>query len=94
MDRRPPRRQGSDRDEILARLRRIETRVVQHMTAVGIDTRSQKPVFTRNPDGSSRIMVPSPHTSLKELLDSVPDTCEGPVDVFMGDDRVACIRRG
>lgn len=94
MDRRPPRQRGSNMDEILARLRRIETRQVQHMVASGIDTQSRKPTFARSDDGSSRLDVPSPHSSLKEMLDSVPDTWQGPVDVFIGDQMIASIRRG
>ena len=60
------------------RLRRIETRVTQLAIALGIPTRAQKPVF--NPDKAS-VVVPSMHSSLQEILDSIPVDWHRPVTV-------------
>ena len=87
-------RKSKNYDEVLARLRRIETRQVQHMIASGIDTQSQRPQFRISPEGAAVVTLPSMHSSVKEMLDSIPATCEGRIDVFVGDDHVATIRKG
>jgi hypothetical protein len=75
--------------ETLQRVRRIETRLTQTMVALGIDTNSQKPEFWQETPGSeARIALPSPHTSLKELVLALPDGWTGPVRLYIGDDSI------
>jgi len=83
--------------EELQRLRRIETRVTQMMVALGIDV-GQKPVFKMvDVAGEKReaavVDLPSPHSSLKEVLDNIPASWDGPVGVFVGDRLVATIHK-
>lgn len=85
-------------DETLQRVRRIETRLTQLMVAMGVDTMSQKPKFgIYDIPGEDRevaaINLPSPHSSLKEALDIIPATWEGPVRVFVNDELVAVLDR-
>lgn len=84
MQRRPP--------EDTARLRRIETRLTQMMIALGVKTEAQSPEFSRKND-TAQIVLPSKHCTVKEALDSIPETWNGPVNVFVGDDCVATIAR-
>lgn len=79
--------------EMLSRMRRIETRVTQLLVAAGIDTQSQKPSFSILGLEGARLVLPSRHSSMKEILDNIPDTWDGPVGVFVGDDRVATISK-
>jgi hypothetical protein len=84
-------------DETLQRVRRIETRLVQTMVALGVDITTNKPEFIPsmefdNSDGAS-IVLPSPHTSMKEVLDNIPASWDGPVGVFVGDNKVATIQK-
>ena len=74
--------------EILARVRRVETRLTQLMVALGVDTRSQKPVFESD---HGYVVVPSKHTSLREILDSVPDSWRGSFRVFIGSELLATL---
>jgi hypothetical protein len=82
-------------DELLQRVRRIETRVTQLLVAAGIDS-GKKPVFVAGPPGSTSatILLPSPHSSMKEILDNIPEKWEGPVEVMIGTIVVATITRG
>ena len=79
--------------ETLSRVRRIETRVTQLLVAAGIDTQSQKPSFAILGLEGARVTLPSRHSSMKEILDSIPDTWDGPVRVLVGDERIATISR-
>lgn len=72
--------------ETLQRARRIETRLTQLMIALNVSTDAQKPIFN---NGS--LIVPSHHCSLKELIDNIPRSWQGPVKVFVGTDLVATI---
>jgi len=80
----------SDTQEILSRSRRIETRLTQLMIRLGVDTTAQKPEF--DPVTSS-VRVPSVHSSLHELLDSVPKEWKKPVRVCIGDDLLVVVQR-
>lgn len=75
-------------NEMLSRVRRIETRLTQTMIALGVSTEAQRPVFDHGV-----ITLPSRHCSVKEILDIIPDTWDGPVGVLIGDDRVATIHK-
>ena len=71
------------------RLRRIETRVTQLAIALGIPTRAQKPAF--DPEKAS-VVVPSMHSSLQEILDSIPEGWHRPVTVRIGGRNVLDVR--
>lgn len=68
-------------DEIAARTRRLETRLTSFLVQQGVATQAQKATFRED-----RIQAPSPHVSLKELLEAVPADWEGPIKVFVGDE--------
>lgn len=73
--------------ETLQRVRRIETRLTQTMIALGVDTASQKPRWDAGDPGIDRprLVLPSRHTSLKEMTEAVPAYAAGkPVDIFIG----------
>lgn len=77
-------------EETLARTRRIETRLTQLLIGMGIGTKADKPVF----DQAHRLVrVPSMHSSLQEILDSIPEGWQGPVGVCIGPNKVAEIGR-
>jgi hypothetical protein len=64
--------------ETLDRVRRVETRLTQLMIQLGVETQRQKPEF--NPL-RSEVKVPSPHSSLQEILDSLPKEWQDPIGV-------------
>lgn len=95
-DMREQRRQGRDSPvpaedairETLSRARRIETRLTQLLIGLGVSTESQKPEFK-----AGRLQLPSRHTSMQEIIDSIPKNWPDPVGVFIGNDQVAVIDR-
>lgn len=54
--------------EILDRVRRIETRLTKFLEASGFDTQVQRPGFT--PDGF--LVIPTPSVSLRDCLEAIP----------------------
>lgn len=80
--------QQSVEEETLARTRRIETRLTQLMIGLGIGTKADKPVFNQE---HNTIRVPSMHSSLQEILDSIPEGWQGPIRVCIGTNEVADI---
>lgn len=86
-----------DADPVLEtrdRTRRIETRLTKLLIALGVDTESDKIVFDPGSlVGDAKVTIPSPHTSVKELLAAVPDTFDGAVDLFVGDQHLATLRK-
>lgn len=79
----------NDEKESLARLRRIETRVTQIALAMGVATQAQKPQFS---EAKSRVVVPSRHTTLQELLACVPKYWKNPVEVYIGDELLTTLQ--
>lgn len=78
--------------EILERARRIETRLTQLLIASGIDAQQQRPVFDAK---RARLTVPSPHSSLKEMLDNIPDGWQDrAIAVFCGNKHVTTVIPG
>lgn len=77
-----------DPPEVLSRVRRIETRLTQLMVGLGVPTQAQKPKFDA---GSRTVTVPSIHSSLQEILDSIPEGWQGPVHVCIGSRQVATV---
>ena len=55
-------------DEVLSRVRRIETRVTQLLIAQGIDTEKQRPVFVKQPGEHATVVIPSPHMDIVRAL--------------------------
>lgn len=81
--------------ETLSRVRRTETRVTSIAVALGVHTGAQKPEFQPAKSGEpARIIAPSKHSSLNEIVDSVPKNHCGPVKVFVGEDPIAVISVG
>jgi hypothetical protein len=68
-------------DETLSRVRRIETRLTQLMIGLGIGTHTQKPAFEVQ---TGHLVLPSLHSSIKEILDSLPEGCSVPVQLVIG----------
>ena len=78
--------------EIHSRMKRTETRVTSIAVAMGVGVNAQKPeFFPCDAEGRPRLVLPSKHCSLQEIVDSIPETCHGTVDVFVGSDKVAAI---
>lgn len=74
-----------DIEELLDRVRRIETRLTRYMTENGFDTHAQRPRYypTRQ-----ALVVPSRNVSLADCLRALPDGVKS-VEVFIGRDRIA-----
>lgn len=81
-----------DPNEQLNRTRRIETRVTQIALALGIRTDAQHPEFEVIA-GHGTLTLPSLHSSMREILDNIPKTWDGPVKVFIGDEPLITIDR-
>lgn len=81
--------------ETVERCRRIETRVTQIAIGLGIRTDQQRPEFDAGSisGGPASVKLPSPHSSLKEIIDSIPPGWHEPVEVFIGDRHVAMVTR-
>jgi hypothetical protein len=94
--RRGPRNpQRNPEREVVDRLRRIETRVTQIAIASGVRTDHERPVFHADVrTDTARITVPSQHTSLKEILDSVPPGWQGSAGVYIGNELLMDIALG
>lgn len=59
-------------EEILHRVRRMETRQVTDMRARGIDTPAQLPYFAGRIDTRAMVDLPTTRCSLQDILDAVP----------------------
>jgi hypothetical protein len=78
--------------EVASRTKRIETRLTGLLMHLGIDTPAQRPQFVASSAGlPPRVNAPSRRSSLQEIVDSIPETCHGTVEVFVGSDRIASI---
>lgn len=78
--------------EMLSRVRRIETRMTSGFIELGVSVTAQKPEF--HPAGGNqqaRVDVPSRHSSLSEIMACVPQDHDGPIQVFVGSDRIAVV---
>ena len=80
----------SAEQEILSRARRIETRLTQLMIGLGVSTQAHKPTYDA---ASHTLTVPSIHSSLKEILDSIPENCHDDVAVRLGDSVLIWVSR-
>lgn len=83
-------RQQSVEEELLARARRTETRLTQLLVGLGIGTKAEKPAFDQT---HGTIQIPSMHSSMNEILDSIPEGWQGPVGVCIGAKPFATIER-
>lgn len=93
-------RRGRDSDkselelarETNSRVKRIETRVTSLMIGLGMDAPAQRPEFVPATDGApAHVKIPSPHCSIKQIVDSLPETCDGTVGILMGSDQIATL---
>lgn len=85
-----PQSEGQMIKETFDRTKRIETRLTSALIALGVTTHSQRPrFFPETPDTSAMIVIPSKHCSMKDIIDSIPETCHGTVGVFVGSDKIA-----
>ena len=67
-------------DEIIARTRRIETRLTSYLVATGYHT-SILPVWVEAASGIGQIVLPALDTSIGACLRVVPEGYEGEVNV-------------
>lgn len=72
--------------EILDRTRRTETRLTKYLIAQGFETPTEMPEFREG-----IVSIPSPHTSLKQIIDTIPETWREPVKVYIGSQHFATI---
>lgn len=74
--------------EMLNRMRRIETKMTQLLVLAGAPTEAQKPVVTYGPAAEGgKIILPSPHSSVREALDAIPSTLRGnALDIYVSND--------
>ena len=75
--------------EIVDRVRRIETRVTKMGHAMGVDVGGGKPRWNRQ---LQRVMMPSPNCSVSECLTVIPDELrDTEVDLYVGPDYVCTV---
>lgn len=83
--------------EILARSRRIETRLASMMIAMGYETPGEKPTFEAPRADllgvvpAAVIQMPTRNCTMKAILDCVPLDFVGDVLVRIGDDHVTTL---
>jgi len=70
-------RESSTRDlqEVRDRLRRMETRLVKLFEHIGFDTERKKPKWRIN-DRGPEVSIPSMETSIKDIIEAVPESVE------------------
>lgn len=73
-------------NEILDRVRRIETRVTITGRHVGADVGGGKPTWDKNHDGSGRIDAPTSNVSINELMKVVPKGWDKGAHVYVNDE--------
>lgn len=69
------------------RTRRIETRLVKFMLAQGLDTQVQQPQWD-----AGTVHIHSISTALIDILDVIPETWGGPVEVYLDTTHVMTLR--
>lgn len=82
-------------DEILARVRRIETKTTKYFEAKGFDTGGDhaKWLGLLADEDAGRMNLPTPATSIKEVLATIPKNYTGEVDLYVGEELIATIYR-
>ncbi len=76
--------------EVLDRIRRVETRVTKIGNHLGVDVGGGKPYWC---DKRRCVVLPSPGCAITEVVRVVPDEFKHlGVDVYMGDDYVCRVR--
>lgn len=88
---RPRRRAHADDagKELLARTRRIETRLTQTMLHLGIPTQAQTPTFESRPNACGLVTIPSLHTPINAIMAVLPAKWDGWVDIIHNGELVA-----
>jgi hypothetical protein len=74
-------------NEVLDRVRRLETRVTAFLEANGYDTRVRRPLFK---DGG--VFVQSAATSISEVLSSIPKWHNGLTPIILGEEILCDIK--
>jgi hypothetical protein len=69
--------------EMIERMRRIETRVTVMSTALGVPQNGHKPTFDT---ATGVVSLPSPHASLRSIINVIPKGWSGRVRMMVGDD--------
>lgn len=67
--------QSRDLQEVRDRLRRMETRLVKLFEHIGFDTERKKPKWRIN-DRGPEVSIPSMETSIKDIIEAVPESVE------------------
>lgn len=75
-------------EEIVDRLRRVETRLTRFMEANGFDTEAARPVLHRG-----AITIPNISVSLKDTLETIPKDNTDNVALYLDGYIIAWIRR-
>jgi hypothetical protein len=78
--------------EILDRMRRVETRLTKLIELQGFDTHGDKPKLIWEA-GDAKLILPSPSCTLKSILDALPKRANPDVQLMMGEEILAVIRR-
>lgn len=83
----PKRRYANVQDEIVDRIRRIETRFTKYLEFQGFDTQTARAQWV-----GGAVRVPSPAISLRDVLAAIPQTHSGVmVPVCVGDELIVTI---
>ncbi len=83
------RRYASTDDEIVDRVRRIETRFTKYLEWQGFDTQVARAEWI-----GDRVSIPSPAVSLQEIIKAIPDDWAGrQVMVFVGADFLVTVQK-
>ena len=79
--------------EIRDRVKRIETRTTKYFEAQGFDTGVTRAKWLGQDPGweVARVLLPSPATSVKEILAVIPVGHDADVDLYVGDELIASI---
>lgn len=77
--------------EVLERVRRIETRITTLAIGLGVDMNTQKPEFDKQPGEHATLTLPSINSSLKEIMKAVPPGFTGRAVLVIGGETIGQI---
>ena len=83
----------SQMEEVIERLKRIETRVVKVAGHMGLDLNTRRPSWREN-NTAGYVHITSPDESIRNVLNTVPRSYKGDVVVMCYDTVVAQFRIG
>ena len=73
--------------EVVDRVRRIETRLTKYLKEQGFDTHPARITFDRGD-----VVVPSKDCSLREIISVNPEDWDGEVFIMLGPDHIATLQ--